>query len=286
MMAPASGQVAEKLNVTSQLEREMLVSIFVLCVLTALFSLQSCAAHSQVAPCSLLLLCRPRRVAFRHVFPLLHSDPPDRSAFAVGPLAWGPASELFGRVRVLQLANVLYLVFNLVCAWAPNKGTFIAFRFLAGLGGGAPLSVGAGVLSDLWRAEERGKGAALYSLGPLLGPALGPVMGAWITEKVPNDGYKWIFVSTTAVRPLVFRFAVAASRRPHSRPLHPQLLVERLQTDVVLTLLLTSSSLRLCSSSACSACARRTVPSCFVSSRGPQEEHGPPARLGPRPDGA
>lgn len=165
MMAPASGQVAAKLNITSSLEQEMTVSIFVL-------------------------------------------------GFAVGPLFWGPASEIFGRIRVLQLANLLYLIFNLVCAWAPNKAAFIVFRFIAGLGGGAPLSVGAGVLSDLWRAEERGKGAALYSLGPLLGPALGPVMGAWIVEKVPNDGYRWIFISTTIVRR-----ARSPSRPP--RPFRP-----------------------------------------------------------------
>lgn len=30
--------------------------------------------------------------------------------------------------------------------------------------------IGAGVLGDLWRPEERGRAAALYSLGPLLGP--------------------------------------------------------------------------------------------------------------------
>lgn len=89
-------------------------------------------------------------------------------------------SELFGRIRVLQGANLLYLIFNLVCVFATSKGQFIAFRFISGLGGGAPLSIGAGVLSDLWRPEERGRGAALYSLGPLLGPALGPVIGGWI----------------------------------------------------------------------------------------------------------
>lgn len=81
---------------------------------------------------------------------------------------------------MLQGANVLYLVFNLVCAFAKTKGQFIAFRFVSGLGGGAPLSIGAGVLSDLWRPEERGRGAALYSLSPLLAPAIGPVIGAWI----------------------------------------------------------------------------------------------------------
>jgi MFS family permease len=91
-------------------------------------------------------------------------------------------SELYGRMRVLQGANLLYLVFNLVCAFAKTKGQFIAFRFISGLGGGAPLSIGAGVLSDLWRPEERGRGAALYSLMPLLGPALGPLLSGQIAQ--------------------------------------------------------------------------------------------------------
>ncbi|GAA6019164.1 hypothetical protein JCM10207_006571 [Rhodosporidiobolus poonsookiae] len=124
-------------------------------------------------------------------------------AFAISPLVFGPASELWGRVRVLQIANVFYIIFNLVCAFATTRGQFIAFRFLAGFGGGAPLSIGAGVLSDMWRPEERGKSAALYSLGPLLGPAMGPVMGGWIAEKVPVTGYRWIFFSTTIFSALV-----------------------------------------------------------------------------------
>lgn len=59
----------------------------------------------------------------------------------------------------------------------------LAFRFLSGLGACAPLTIGGGVLSDLWSPEERGMAVALYSLAPLLGPALGPLLGAWITEK-------------------------------------------------------------------------------------------------------
>lgn len=99
--------------------------------------------------------------------------------------------------------------------------------FLSGLGGSAPLGIGAGVIADMWRNEERGTAVAIYSLGPLLvssnvlafcrtgmsilltsilgrsidqGPAIGPCMGGWISEKLPNDGYKWIFFSTTIVR--------------------------------------------------------------------------------------
>jgi MFS family permease len=54
------------------------------------------------------------------------------------------------------------------------------------------------VLGDLWRAEERGTAAAYYSLGPLLGPAVGPIIGGWVAQKVPDDGYRWIFFSSTS----------------------------------------------------------------------------------------
>lgn len=62
-------------------------------------------------------------------------------AYAIGPLFLGPLSEMFGRVIILQTANMWYLVWNIACGVAQSKGQLIAFRFLAGLGGSAPLAV-------------------------------------------------------------------------------------------------------------------------------------------------
>lgn len=77
-------------------------------------------------------------------------------AYAVGLLFLGPLSEIHGRVPVLQLANLFYLVFNTACGASKNKVEMIAFRLLSGLGGSAPLAIGGGVLSDAWSADERG----------------------------------------------------------------------------------------------------------------------------------
>ncbi|ETS83235.1 hypothetical protein PFICI_05111 [Pestalotiopsis fici W106-1] len=115
-------------------------------------------------------------------------------AYAIGPLAWGPLSEIYGRMLVLQTTNVLYLFFNLGCGLAKTKGQLIAFRFLSGLGGSAPLAIGGGVLGDLFNAEERGKAISLYSLCPLLGPAIGPIIGAFVTQ---NTTWRWTFYATT-----------------------------------------------------------------------------------------
>lgn len=115
-------------------------------------------------------------------------------AYAVGPLFLGPLSEVYGRPVVLQLANLLYLFFNLGCGLARNTGEMIAFRFLAGLGGSASLAIGGGVLSDLFYAEQRGRAISIYSLAPLLGPAVGPIAGGFITE---NATWRWVFYATT-----------------------------------------------------------------------------------------
>jgi multidrug resistance protein len=117
-------------------------------------------------------------------------------AYAIGPLFLGPLSEIYGRVIVLQLANMFYLAFNIGCGFAQTKGQLIAFRFLSGLGGSAPLALGGGVLSDVFRAEERGKAISIYSLAPLLGPAVGPIAGGFIAE---NTTWRWVFWSTSIV---------------------------------------------------------------------------------------
>ncbi|KAI1734246.1 major facilitator superfamily domain-containing protein [Xylaria scruposa] len=115
-------------------------------------------------------------------------------AYAIGPLVWGPLSELYGRVIVLQLVNLIYLFFNLGCGLARTKEQLIVFRFLAGLGGSAPLAIGGGLLSDLFNAENRGKALSIYSLAPLLGPAIGPIAGAFIAQ---NTTWRWAFYATT-----------------------------------------------------------------------------------------
>ncbi|KAK3677906.1 hypothetical protein LTR78_002001 [Recurvomyces mirabilis] len=111
-------------------------------------------------------------------------------AYAVGPLVLGPLSEVYGRVPVLQLANLFFLIFNLVCGFAKTPAQMLVFRFLAGLGGSAPLAIGGGILADCFRPEERGKAIGIYSLAPLIGPAVGPIAGGFISE---NTTWRWVF---------------------------------------------------------------------------------------------
>uniref|UniRef100_A0A0W0G5L8 Putative MFS polyamine transporter n=1 Tax=Moniliophthora roreri TaxID=221103 RepID=A0A0W0G5L8_MONRR len=133
--------------------------------------------------------------------------------FAVGPLVIGPLSEVFGRSRTLQLANLFFLCWNFVCGFARTPTQLIIFRFLAGVGGSAPLSIGGAVIGDTFHPEERGRAIALYALGPMIGPAVGGVGGAWycfsvsMSRRKPGltlafriaegTNWRWVFWSTS-----------------------------------------------------------------------------------------
>ncbi|KAL8284246.1 hypothetical protein RQP46_004995 [Phenoliferia psychrophenolica] len=63
-----------------------------------------------------------------------------------------PLSSTMVAPAVGQIATKFNItsIFNLACAFSTNTGMMLAFRFLAGIGGSAPLAIGAGVLGDLW----------------------------------------------------------------------------------------------------------------------------------------
>ncbi|KAL1653553.1 hypothetical protein SLS61_004063 [Didymella pomorum] len=108
--------------------------------------------------------------------------------FAVGPLFLSPLSEIYGRCIILNISNVFFCAFTLGCALAPNLGGLIAMRFLAGVGGSACLTIGTGVIADLFVASQRGKAVAMYSMGILFGPILGPICGGFIAQRA---GWRW-----------------------------------------------------------------------------------------------
>jgi len=112
-------------------------------VLVSLFTLMAPVTSSMIAPC-LAVMSKDLGVTKEIDQTLMLSL--FILAFAFGPLLFGPLSEIFGRVPVLQATNAFYLVFNLACGFAQNGTQMMIFRFLSGLGGSAPSAVGGGCL--------------------------------------------------------------------------------------------------------------------------------------------
>ncbi|CAL1696592.1 unnamed protein product [Somion occarium] len=117
-------------------------------------------------------------------------------SFAVGPLFFGPLSEIYGRTWVLHGGNLLFLAFSIGCAYSPTANALIAFRFLSGLAGSAPVACGGGSISDLFAERDRAAAMSLFSLGPLIGPVVGPIAGGFISQSI---GFKWVFIILAAL---------------------------------------------------------------------------------------
>ncbi|KAH8816353.1 bicyclomycin resistance protein [Xylogone sp. PMI_703] len=110
--------------------------------------------------------------------------------FAVGPLFLAPASEVYGRLPVYHICNVLFLVFTIACALATNLNMLIGFRFMAGIWGSCPLTNGGGTIADIVSQENRGKAMSFFVMGPIIGPIVGPICGGYLTQA---KGWRWIF---------------------------------------------------------------------------------------------
>ncbi|KAH7143225.1 major facilitator superfamily domain-containing protein [Fusarium sp. MPI-SDFR-AT-0072] len=116
--------------------------------------------------------------------------------FALGPMAWGPASELYGKRRPLFLGYAIFCICQLPCALAHNMPLLLTFRFLSGLAGSSSLAILGGMYVDfLRRPAERGISTAVFSVATFCGPTVGPVVGNLATLKL---GWRW-----TAWLPLI-----------------------------------------------------------------------------------
>ncbi|KAK2461306.1 hypothetical protein APHAL10511_006833 [Amanita phalloides] len=126
-------------------------------------------------------------------------------SYALAPLVFAPLSEMYGRRWVLNIANIFTVIFSLGCAFSPTTGSLIAFRFLSGVSGAAPVAVGGGCIKDLFHERDRAVAMAIYTTGPLLGPTIGPIAGGFIAQSI---GVKYIFIILAAACGLVSLLAI------------------------------------------------------------------------------
>ncbi|KAK4145643.1 general substrate transporter [Dichotomopilus funicola] len=110
--------------------------------------------------------------------------------FAFGPLIVAPMSEIHGRSPLYNIGNVFFTIFSICTALSNSIGMMMAFRFLMGVAGSVPITIGSGSIADMMPVEMRGRAMAAWALGPLLGPCIGPVAGGYLIRAV---GWRWVY---------------------------------------------------------------------------------------------
>ena len=86
---------------------------------------------------------------------------------ALSPMVLAPLSEFYGRKPVYTISLLVYVIWIIPCARAPNIQTLIVARFFNGFFGAAFLSVAAGTVGDMFSRTELHLPMMIYTGSPL-----------------------------------------------------------------------------------------------------------------------
>ncbi|KAF7885363.1 uncharacterized protein EAF01_011428 [Botrytis porri] len=115
------------------------------------------------------------------------------AGLGIGALFSTAFSEVFGRRIVYRVTTPLALIFTLLGGCATNFATIAIARTLAGLFASPCLTVGGGIISDVWNISLEKTGttfAALFVLFVVGGTQTGPMISAAI---ITNHSWRWEF---------------------------------------------------------------------------------------------
>jgi putative MFS transporter len=108
----------------------------------------------------------------------------------LGALVFGWVAERHGRITAMVWSIALFSVMSLVCALAWDYNSLLAFRTMQGIGLGGEVPVAAVFISELARAQGRGRFVLLYELVFPVGLVAASLAGLWV---VPHLGWPYMF---------------------------------------------------------------------------------------------
>jgi sugar porter (SP) family MFS transporter len=108
----------------------------------------------------------------------------------VGALAAGPASDRYGRRKMLAAGGALYTIGILAAALAPNAGILIASRVVLGLAVGIATAMIPVYIAEIAPARTRGASASLFQLMITVGVLLASVVSLALSA---SGSWRWMF---------------------------------------------------------------------------------------------
>ncbi|GJN75943.1 MFS transporter [Purpureocillium lilacinum] len=131
-------------------------------------------------------------------------------AYGIGPLVLSPLSNLpsIGRSPVYVLGSLAFCLVNIGTALSRNVPTILGLRFLGGLVGSAPISVGGATLMEIYGPSQVPYAIAFYAVSGVCGPILGPIIGTLVVNRWQTwTATLWVLAGITAFTTLfVFLF--------------------------------------------------------------------------------
>ena len=99
----------------------------------------------------------------------------------IGGIIWGILGDKKGRLSVLFFTILLYSLANIANAYVHDINTYIALRFIAGLGLAGELGLGITLVSEVMTTKNRGYGTTIVGFIGVLGAVLAFIVSAYFS---------------------------------------------------------------------------------------------------------
>jgi DHA1 family bicyclomycin/chloramphenicol resistance-like MFS transporter len=138
---------------------------------------------------------------------LVPPDPNDRQlvlttffgGLSIGQLVYGPLSDATGRKPALYSGIALFVLGGVCCALAPNFGTLLIGRAVAGFGAAGPRIAAVAVVRDLHQGRAMAKVMSFVSSVFILVPVIAPAFGQAVLLVASWRAIFWLLVVAALV---------------------------------------------------------------------------------------
>ncbi|GGJ59839.1 MFS transporter [Streptomyces brasiliensis] len=108
------------------------------------------------------------------------------AGWAAGAILFGAIADYIGRVRVLIIGVLTYSVFTALAVFVTEYWQFAVVRFIAGIGSGVELPVGAALVAEAWNNRHRARASGVM----MSGLAMGSLLSALVYYFVGGLGWR------------------------------------------------------------------------------------------------
>jgi DHA1 family bicyclomycin/chloramphenicol resistance-like MFS transporter len=103
-------------------------------------------------------------------------------SIAIASLAYGPASDRFGRRPVMLVGLSIFLVGSVICALAPSIWILILGRVVQAVGGAAGMVISRAIIRDLYDRETAARMLAYMVTALVIAPMVAPLIGGILND--------------------------------------------------------------------------------------------------------
>jgi predicted MFS family arabinose efflux permease len=135
-------------------------------------------------------------------------------AYGLLQVVSGPLGDRYGRYRTIAAAAFVSAFGSLACALAPDLGSLIMARFVAGATIGAFIPLSLAWIGDSFPYAQRQPVLARFLIGQMVGIGFGTALAGWLGE---HFGWRAIFFALAGVL-IVIAALLGAETRRHPAP--------------------------------------------------------------------